>query len=205
MNNHSDNKLIGLTGNIACGKSAVAAILRKLGAPVIDADQVSRDVTAPGTAGLRSVISAFGEEILDANDQLDRKKLRALVFADPQKRKQLEAILHPLITAESLERAMDAFDQNQKLVIYEAPLLVETGRDKDLHGLICVICKPEIQLKRLMDRDQIPLAEARQFIASQAPQELKMKRATWVIENNGSLEALQEKTTKLWHQLNTVA
>ena len=104
MNNHSDNKLIGLTGNIACGKSAVAAILRKLGAPVIDADQVSRDVTAPGTAGLRSVISAFGEEILDANDQLDRKKLRALVFADPQKRKQLEAILHPLITAESLER-----------------------------------------------------------------------------------------------------
>src|SRR5262249_29619466 len=163
---------------------------RTLGATVIDADQVSRDVTKPGGAGLRALQAEFGGEILTKDGQLDRTKLRDIAFADPARRKKLESILHPLIATESLDQASEAFQQGHHIVIYEAPLLIEAGRAKDLHGIICVVCSPKNQMERLLKRDGLSPEMAQRMIHAQMAQSEKVKHANWVLDNNAGKQEL---------------
>ncbi|NLY95561.1 MAG: dephospho-CoA kinase [Myxococcales bacterium] len=184
--------VLGLTGGIACGKSTVAKLFREHGVEIVDADQVARDVVAKGTPGLAAIVEAFGDEVLLPDGTLDRKKLGAIVFADPEKRKQLEAITHPLIAREGMRQLMELQKSGAPYLLYEAALLVEGGTYKNFPGLIVVTSSPEVQLRRLMARDASTEEEARARIASQLPLREKEALADIVIRNDGDLHALRE-------------
>ena len=145
--------IIGLTGGIASGKTSVATLLAERGAAVVDADQISRDVVAKGTVGLSQIVEAFGADVLTEDGSLDRARLGEIVFADTAARKNLEAITHPLIAAEGMRRIIDLQSSDALYVVYEAALLVETGRHESFPALIVVGVSPETQLARLMGRD----------------------------------------------------
>ena len=182
--------IIGLTGGIACGKSSVARILEERGLPVIDADQVARDVVAPGSDGLAAGVDAFGDGVLDAQGGLDRAKLGEIVFADPDARRRLEAITHPRIAAESGRRMQEALAAGAERVFYEAALLVEIGRHKDFGALWVVAAPRESQIERVMARDGLSRADAEARLAAQMPVAEKAAVADVVIDNSGDLAAL---------------
>lgn len=195
-------RVIGLTGNIACGKSTVGRYLAELGVPVIDADQVAREVTGPGSPATVAIAGEFGPGVLDSSGTIDREKLRSIVFRDVEKRRLLEAILHPAIRDLSHEKIAAALALGRPVVIYEATLLVETGRAREFNGLLVVTCPPEAQLARLRARDPGLTAEFAQRIAdSQVSQEDKARVATWLISNDGSLDELRTKVED-WHSNN---
>ncbi|MBY0470308.1 dephospho-CoA kinase [bacterium] len=192
-------KVIGLTGGIASGKSAVAEIFMNLGVPVIDADQISRTLAQPGGAAHNKILKRF--------KTTDRKKLRELVFRDEKARRDLEAILHPLIQSES-KRQMEALAQQSTVlpgvVLYEAALLVETGRHKDLDGLIVVETPREIRLKRLVDRDArkgMTSEMAKKIMDAQASDEERRHAATFVIDNSGIFQELKTRVAALIQSL----
>lgn len=189
--------VIGLTGGIASGKSTVARLLAAHGAAVIDADQLARDVVAKGTVGLAEIVKTFGPEVLASDGTLDRAKLGTLVFADESKRKKLEAITHPLIGLEGLRRMALLQEGPAPYIVYEAALLVETGRHDTFPALVVVAVSPETQLARLVHRDGLPEERALERIASQLPMEKKTDVATWVIRNDGSLEELERATLRV--------
>jgi dephospho-CoA kinase len=181
--------LIALTGGIASGKSAVAEIFAQLGAPVLDTDQIARDVVEPGTPTLTRLVEEFGSDILDEQGRLDRARMRARVFADPQQRKRLEAITHPAIRQELAVRAQRAQGPYQ---IHVIPLLIESGR-ADLYDRVLVVdTTEEEQIKRLMARDNSSLEQARQILAAQASREQRLDAADDVIVNTGTLEDLRK-------------
>ncbi|MGC8474038.1 MAG: dephospho-CoA kinase [Candidatus Dormibacteria bacterium] len=187
--------VIGLTGGIASGKSTVGRMLEELGAEVVDADQLAREVVAPGTPGLQEVVAAFGKEVLDGEGGLDRGRLAARVFADPGERRRLERLLHPKIA--ELARQRLAAVQG-RLAVYQAPLIFETGREGEFQGVLLVDCAPEVQLARLRLRDQLQEAEARARLAAQLPAAERRRRATWIVENSGSLEDTSSQLLRLW-------
>lgn len=189
--------VFGLTGGIASGKSTVASILRERGIPVVDADQVARDVVAPGTPGLEAIVERFGEEVIDDNGELDRKRLGDLVFGDEESRLALEAITHPRIATESMRRLMAAMAQGSEIVFYEAALLVETGRFRDFAALVVVSAPEAAQLERLMSRDGLSRDAARSRIDSQMPLDDKIACADFVIENVGTVNALNTRVDEL--------
>ncbi len=193
--------VLGLTGGIACGKSAVTARFAKWAVPVVDADQVAREVVAPGTDGLAELLGAFGEGLRSADGGLDRKALGALVFADPAKRKALEAMLHPRIVATSAALLGDFAEQGHGFALYDAALLVETGRHAQFEGLVVVTSRPEVQLRRLIDRDGITDGEARARIAAQLPLAKKIAVATRVIDNSRDLETLFRRVDRVYLDL----
>lgn len=198
-----ETRVIGLTGNIACGKSSVARLLENAGFPVIDADQVSRDVTAPGEPALEATATEFGDTILTPAGELDRAKLRKIVFDDSEKRKKLEAIMHPAIQKRTQEVLARYFSQGKTTIIYEASLLFEAKREKDFAGMLVVTCPERMQVERILSRDpSATRALALQIARSQMPQGEKARKATWVIENNGSLDDL-EKKVRAWIELLT--
>ena len=176
---------IGLTGGIATGKSYVRARFEALGVPTIDSDVLAREAVAPGTPGLEAVVRAFGPNVLDASGGLDRKRLGAMVFADPAKRQVLEEIVHPEVRR-STEAWFAALDPAAPFAIADIPLLYETGRDKDFHAVIVAACDREEQLRRVMARDGLSEAEARQRMAAQLPIEDKVTRADFVIRTDGT-------------------
>ena len=179
--------VIGLTGGIASGKSAVAAMFGDLGIPVVDADALARDVVAPGTPGLARVVDAFGPEVLAADGTLDRARVGARVFADADDRRRLNAILHPLIAAAGLQRlAALERESDAPYVLYEAALLVETGGAKQFSKLIVVAASESTQLERLMRREGLSHADAQARIDAQLPLEDKIALADHVIWNDGS-------------------
>lgn len=184
-------KIYGLTGGIACGKSTVARLFESLGARVVDADQLAREVVAPGTPGLAAIVATFGEEMLDEHGALDRKRLGAVVFADPEKRRALEAITHPRIAAAGMQRLMELSSGDAPYLLYEAALLVEGGTHKNFPGLIVVSTSPELQLARLMARDASSEEEAKARIAAQLPLREKEALADHVIFNDGDLNHLR--------------
>lgn len=193
-----NSMIVGLTGNIACGKSTVAQMLRTLGLPVVDADQVARDVVLPGGPTLAEIAREFGAEILLADGSLDRAALRLRVFQDEAKRRRLEQILHPAIAARSREQFQKHLSAGAKLVIYEATLLFEAGRQSDFDGVLVVTCEHPAQKSRVLARDKTLSSElADQIIGAQMPQAEKVRLATWVIKNDGSVEDLQAKV-KAW-------
>lgn len=179
--------VVGLTGGIACGKSTVARRFAALGVPVVDADAIARDVVRPGTSGLSAVREAFGDGVLATDGALDRKALGARVFGDDAARRRLEAILHPRIAAESAARFRSLQDSGAPYLLYEAALLVETGRHRDLAALVVVAASPGTQLARLVARDGEGEDAARRRIAAQMPIEEKVSVADHVIWNDGTI------------------
>lgn len=183
--------LFGLTGGIASGKSAVGARFRERGLPVIDADTLARDVVAAGTPGLAEVVQAFGDGVLLPDGGLDRKAVAAIVFGDDTKRKQLNAILHPRITALTLVRAEELRQKGEPLACYEAALLVENGVADAFRPLVVVSAPEEVQVARAAARDHATPDEARARIRAQMPLEQKVKLADLVIENTRTLDELR--------------
>jgi dephospho-CoA kinase len=184
--------VVGLTGGIASGKSTVANMFSELGVPVVDADQVAREVVAPGSEGLEAVVAEFGAEVLGADGALDRKKLGALVFSDSARRRALEAITHPRIAQRSGELLARA-TEHAPYALYEAALLVEKGLHRSLAALVVVAAPPELQVARVRARDGLSEEEARARIATQLPLAEKAEVADHVIWNEGDLVALKAR------------
>ncbi len=194
-------RVIGLTGGIASGKSLVAKILRDLGAPVIDADELARKVVEPGQPAYDDVVREFGAGVLGEDGALDRKRLAEIVFADEKKRKRLGQITHPRIAQLALAETAALAARGAPIVIYEAALLVENGIHKNLGGLIVVKAEPEQQLARATARDGAGEEAARARIASQLPLADKLAVATHVIDNSGTPEETRRQVEKLWREL----
>lgn len=190
-------RVIGLTGGIATGKSTFSALLRARGAPVVDADALARAVVAPGSATLAEIARAFGPELLQADGSLDRKRLGDRVFADPAARRRLEAITHPAIRAAMLAETLRLAGEGHALVFYDAPLLYEVGLDAVLDAVVVVWAPPELQRRRLVDRDGLSPAEADARLAAQLPVDDKAARADVVIENVGAEGELGPKADRL--------
>jgi dephospho-CoA kinase len=180
---------IGLTGGIASGKSAVAERFVELGIPVIDADESSRFVVAPGQPGLAELTRRFGPGILTAGGELDRRILRNMVFADPRLRRDLEAILHPLIRADMGRRASAAVGPYLVMAI---PLLVEGGRTGRVDRILVVDVDEDVQLERVMARDSTTLEQARAILAAQASRAARLEAADDVIVNSGTVSELRQ-------------
>ncbi len=193
-------KVIGLTGGIASGKSAVAAELRERGAAVVDADQIARQVVEPGQPALAELVARFGSSIVATDGRLDRKALADKVFADPIARADLNRITHPRIAAAS-QAAIATHAQTAPVVFYEAALLVENRAHEWLDGVIVVSAPVDVQQARLMARDRLDETAARGRLAAQLPLEDKLKVATWVIDNRGDRAALTAQVDALWREL----
>ncbi|MFT4045487.1 MAG: dephospho-CoA kinase [Solimonas sp.] len=177
---------IGLTGGIASGKSLVQGLFERLGVPVLDADRVARDVVAPGSPGLREIAAQFGAEFLTAEGALDRRRLREHVFADPAQRKKLEAITHPLIRRQMREwRA----GQSGPYCMLSVAILVEAKMHDLVDRVLLVDAPIELQLDRLVERDRIPEALARQMLAAQTSREARLGAAHDVLLNAGDVAA----------------
>lgn len=179
-------RVFGLTGGLASGKSSVAARVRALGVPVIDADQLAREVVAPGTPGLAAVVDAFGPSVLTPDGSLDRPRVAGLVFSDASLRRKLNSILHPLIGAASAARVAELAARGETLVCYEAALLVENGLADAFRPLVVVAVAEEEQVRRAMARDAATEEQARARIAAQLPLAAKVAAADYVIDSSGS-------------------
>jgi dephospho-CoA kinase len=186
--------VFGLTGGIASGKSTVAARLRSRGVPVIDADEVAREVVAPGTDGLAALIDSFGASILDASGALDRKALARVAFATDEARRRLNAITHPRIALRTAERTQQIAAEGEPLACYEAALLVENGIVEMFRPLVVVAAPEAVQLERLRSRDATSREDAIARIRAQKPVAEKVALADFVIDTTGSLQANQERT-----------
>lgn len=186
-------KLLGLTGGIASGKSTVAAILRRLGVAIINADELSREVVQPGQEAWKEIVDTFGPAILQEDKTLDRRKLRKIVFDNPEARKKLEAIIHPRVRALAEKKIRELAATGSSIIVYEVPLLFEAQIHLWLRPVILVACDVETQKKRLLERDRLTEAEAQQHLDAQMSLEDKRKLADYVIENNGDLEELERQ------------
>ena len=194
--------LVGLSGGIGSGKSTVARLLEAKGAVVIDADRVGHEVLAPGGPGEAPVVERFGPGILGPEGAIDRSRLRSFVFADAAARRDLEAIVHPLIF-EEIARLLGAGYPAGTLVVIDAPLLVETGARAafGLQALIVVAAEQADQIERVVARGGMTAAQASAVIAAQAPAERKLAAADYVVDNRGSLADLEESVETLWSDL----
>ncbi len=193
---------VGLTGNIASGKTYAGSVFSLLGAHVIDADQVVHDLLAPGTGTYINIIKAFGEQILNANREIDRRKLGRIVFSDPEKRAALNALTHPEVRTEILRRISDLEKSfSNGIIIVDAALMVETGGYKAYDCLIVVKCDPALQISRLMNRDGFTEAEARSRMSSQMPIEEKVRLADYTINTSGTLKQTQAQVEAIYEEL----
>lgn len=194
--------LVGLTGGIATGKSTVSDVLRQLGCEVIDADRLARDVVEPGQPALTAIVTEFGRDVVTAGGALDRKKLGAIVFADPERRRRLEAITHPAIRERFLARLDELADEGfAGIVVFDAPVMIESGNYKNMDRLIVVVTDEPTQMARLQGRDGTDDAEGRRKIASQMPLAEKARLADYVIDNSGSREATAEQVRRVFAAL----
>lgn len=194
-------KLVGLTGGIASGKSTVAKILQSLGAAIVNADDLAREVVEPGHEAWKEIVASFGAEILQSDQTLDRQKLRTLIFNQPEARKRLESIIHPRVRALAEERIRQYAAAGYPVVIYEVPLLFEGNLQEWLRPVILVACDVETQTARLQKRDHLTVADAEKHIAAQMSLKDKRRLADYVIENNGSLEDLERQTRQILEEL----
>ena len=194
---------IGLTGGIGSGKSTVSAMLAKLGAAVIDADAISRQLTAPGGAALTAIAQTFGPHLIGPDGAMDRAAMRTLVFAQPDARKQLEAIIHPLVTRTIRQQAQAATAAGARVVVLDIPLLVEGGARwlQEVDQVLVVDCSPETQIQRVMQRSGLQREEVERIIAQQASREQRAKVANITILNEGlEMSALQATVEKVARQ-----
>lgn len=192
--------LVGLTGGIGSGKTAVSDALAKLGAGIVDTDLLAHQITAPGRLAISPIQKHFGAEFIDPNGALDRSKMRSLVFANPEARKSLEAITHPLIREESIRQAQRLAQEGVPYLVFVVPLLIESGNWRSLLDyLIVVDCPEEAQIERVMRRSKLPRNEVVRILKAQASRAERLACADVVIENQGSLDQLEAEVLKL-HQ-----
>lgn len=189
--------MVGLTGGIASGKTTFAGALRARGAPVVDADALARAAVAPGTEALAELVRAFGPGVLAGDGALDRKNLGALVFADPEARRRLEAITHPAVRLAMAAETARLAAAGHALAFYDVPLLYEVGLDRTLDSVVVVWAPPDVQRARLAARDGLLPAEADARLAAQLPIDEKAARADFVVENTGSPADLDGKADRL--------
>jgi dephospho-CoA kinase len=194
-------KLLGLTGGIASGKSTVAAILRRLGAAIINADELSREVVQPGQDAWKEIITTFGPDIVQGDETLDRRKLRKIVFDNPEARKKLEAIIHPRVRALAERRISELATAGNSIIVYEVPLLFEGQIHLWLRPVILVACEIETQKNRLVERDHLTEIEAQQHVDAQMSLEEKRQLADYVIENDGNLKDLEKQVRAVLHKI----
>jgi dephospho-CoA kinase len=190
---------MGMTGGVASGKSTVAAELRHLGAVVVDADALAREVVAPGTPGLAAVVAEFGPEMLGPDGALDRARLGALVFADPARRATLEGIVHPLVRARAAE--IEAAAPADAVVVHDIPLLVETGQASSFDAVLVVDVPVDVQVARAVRDRGWSEEEARSRIAAQASREERLAAATYVVDNSGTIEDLRQRVAEVFAEL----
>lgn len=190
---------LGLTGGIGSGKSTVLALLQAHGAAAVDADAISRGVTAPGGAALPAIASQFGPEFITADGALDRDRMRERVYARPEARRELEAIIHPLVGEEIARQVEAAVAAGARWIVFDIPLLVESGRWRaQLDRVLVVDCEPETQVARVAARSGLAPDAVRAIIASQAPRALRLAAADVVICNEGlSLAALADEVEQV--------
>ncbi|KAA1429061.1 dephospho-CoA kinase [Nocardioides antri] len=194
---------IGLTGGVASGKSTVSGILRELGAVVIDADLLAREVVEKGSPGLERVVEAFGPEILTVDGEMDRAKVGAIVFADEPQRRVLESIVHPLVFERIV--ALEEAATEDDLVVHDIPLLAESGRAATFDAVIVVDVPPEVQVERMVRDRGWTREEAEARIAAQAGREDRLAIATYVIDNTGTLDDLRQRVTEVAEELRSRA
>jgi dephospho-CoA kinase len=193
--------VIGVTGGIACGKSSVTARMQEHGFSVIDADRVAREVVESGQPILKVIEQTFGQEIIKTDGTLDRKKLGSIVFSDPNQLQRLNSITHPAILKRVQAHIETHAAKGAKWVVYDAALIIENGLSPMLHKLVVVLCSPEIQLNRLMKRNQLTQLEAELRISKQTTNPIRREHADFVIENDGTLEELYRATETLISQI----
>ena len=198
MTRHEGIRVIGLTGGIATGKSAVACFFEEQGVAVIDADKLAREAVRPGSNALERLVVLFGVEMLLPDGSLDRKRLGRVVFADAEKRRQLEEIMHPEIRRLAEERISALIAQGHRVVFYMAPLLIESGVTDRVDEVWVVTARPDVQRERLMLRDGIGLEEAERVIASQMPLSEKERHGRIVIDNSGTQEQTRRLLADIW-------
>jgi dephospho-CoA kinase len=191
-------KVVGLTGGIGTGKSTVTRLLRERGVAVIDADEATRAVQAPGSEGLRRLVDEFGPSILASDGDLDRGRLAAVAFTDPEARQRLNAVVHPLVREWMAERQIEAEARGEPYVVLDIPLLFESRGAAGFDDVILVYAPEEVALRRLVELRGMPEEQARARIAAQMPIEEKRKLARHVIDNTGTLEQLRARTESVW-------
>lgn len=194
-------KLLGLTGGIASGKSTVAAILIRLGAEIINADDLAREVVQPESDAWKEIVDAFGSDILLEDKTLDRQKLRKIIFDDIAARKKLEAIIHPRVRTLAETKIREFALAGRSVVVYEVPLLFEVELHHWLRPVILVACTRATQIKRLRERDRLTDLQARRHLDAQMSLEDKRKLADYIIENDGSLEELEQQVRALFDRI----
>jgi dephospho-CoA kinase len=193
-------RIFGLTGGIASGKSTVSRMLRELGAHVLDADAIAREVVEPGTPGLAAVAARF-PNVLTPDGRLDRAKLGARVFADPAERAALNAIVHPLVGQAFLEKVQALAAQGLERVIYDVPLLIENGLQGGMDGVLLVWVPRPLQKARLMARDGLDEAAAEARLGAQLPLDSKRPSATWIVDNSGDLASTRAQVEQVWQAM----
>lgn len=192
-------KIIGLTGGIASGKSTVSAILKDLGAHIIDADQIAREVVAPGTQALAEILEAFGSDVLADNGALKRSELSRIVFNDGESLEKLNQITHPRIIA-AIEDHIHKGLGKEEVVILDAALLIELNLRFLVDEIWLVCVDPKVQIERVVQRESMSIIDAEKIIRFQMPLDEKRKAADICIDNNGTLESLKEQVIKLWNE-----
>ena len=190
---------VGLTGGVASGKSTVAAVLEELGAVVIDADQLARDVVARGTPGLEAVVEEFGRELLTADGDLDRPAMAKRVFADDDARRRLEGIVHPLVFEEI--QKLEAAAPPDAIVVHDIPLLAESGRADTFDAVIVVDAPEELQLERMQRDRGWSREDAESRIGAQVAREDRLAIATYVIDNSSDLHDLRRQVVEVYRKL----
>lgn len=194
-------KLVGLTGGIASGKSTVAKILESLGAAIVNADTLSREVVEPGREAWQEIVAAFGAEVLQPDQGLDRQKLRTIIFNNPEARRKIESIIHPRVRALAEQKIRDHTAAAYDVVVYEVPLLFEGNLHEWLRPVILVACDVDTQLQRLQQRDGLDRAQAQKHIDAQMSLTEKRRLADYVIENNGSLDELNRQVAAVLEKI----
>ncbi|MEZ4484922.1 MAG: dephospho-CoA kinase [Syntrophotaleaceae bacterium] len=193
--------VLGVTGGIASGKTAVAQIFKELGAVVVGADELAREVVRPGSSTLQKIVEYFGDRALLADGTLNRPLLAELIFNDPQARSALNRVTHPAIAALAEKRLRQAEQAGASLVIYDAPLLYEAGADRQVDKVLVVAVDEEVQLRRLMARDGVGREQALARIAAQMPLAEKIARADYVVDNSGSPRETRRQVSALLERL----
>lgn len=192
---------VGLTGGVGSGKSTVAKLFSDRGIPVIDADQIARQVVLPGSEGLSQIIAHFGNQVLMDDGSLDRKALAEIVFADPQQRSWLEALLHPLI---QIATDRQAIALEASWCVLEIPLLVETGRHLDMYRTIVVHCPEGLRIERLQRSRKMTVAQIQRVLDSQASDQQRLEIADFVVKNDGDPEQLPDQVDRIIEEINAL-
>ncbi|MBU3606003.1 dephospho-CoA kinase [Polynucleobacter sp. MWH-Creno-3A4] len=197
--------LIGLTGGIGSGKTAVSKLLAQLGAGIVDTDLIAHHITGPGGSAIPLIREQFGSEYIGDDGALDRAKMRALVFENPESRKLLEAVTHPLIRQETIKQALQSAQDGALYLVFVVPLLIESGAWKGLiDHLVVMDCPKETQIERVMQRSNLSRLEIERILAAQASREERLSQADTVIKNQGRLEDLELEVQSLHQKIQQI-